>query len=185
MANESKYPCHQQSDQTKWCDYDKTVGKVHGGGFMGHTCIRKTYPVPDGYRMLQPGEIIKENDLCWFADKWQQVPHTADYTGAADPERHPCIIRAHSSYLYGHGQPAEEKRADQIRPNYYKQGGIEVIGIIRAFKLGFNLGNVIKYVLRAGLKSENRLEDLQKANTYLQFELTEEKQKDGSPHVDI
>lgn len=69
---------------------------------------------------------------------------------------------------------------DEIHPNYYQQGGIEVIGIIRAFRLGFNLGNVLKYILRAGLKSDSRLQDLQKANTYLQFELKDEHEKDGN-----
>lgn len=139
---------------------------------------RTSYPVPDGYRMLQPGEIIKENDLCWFADKFQQVPHTSEYTGAADPAKHACIIRADSSYLYGHGQPAEEKRSDLIKPDYYQTDSVyEPFKIIRHYGLNFFEGNVLKYLLRAGKKSsKTRLEDLRKANTYLASEIEQTKQ---------
>ena len=54
--------------------------------------------------------------------------------------------------------------------------GIEVIDIAR--HLNFNLGNVIKYVLRAGHKSESgysdldkKIEDLQKARWYIDDEI--------------
>ena len=39
-------------------------------------------------------------------------------------------------------------------PPHYKSGGIEVIDVIEAFELGFHLGNVVKYVLRAGRKGD-------------------------------
>ena len=51
--------------------------------------------------------------------------------------------------------------------SYYKQDGIECIDIIEAYDLGFCLGNVVKYVLRAGRKTEDELEDIQKALWYL------------------
>ena len=54
--------------------------------------------------------------------------------------------------------------------------GIEVIDITR--HMNFNIGNVIKYVLRAGYKSEEgmnsrqkQIEDLQKAIFYLNDEI--------------
>lgn len=57
-------------------------------------------------------------------------------------------------------------------PDYYNQGSIEVIDIIDDYGLNFNLGNAIKYVLRAGKKSEaTRLEDLEKACFYLNREI--------------
>ena len=53
-------------------------------------------------------------------------------------------------------------------PAYYRsKNGVEVIDIIEEFGLGFHLGNVVKYVLRAGHKS-NELEDLEKAKWYLE-----------------
>lgn len=51
-------------------------------------------------------------------------------------------------------------------PDHYRAGGIEAIEVIEAFGLGFHLGNVVKYVLRAGRKGD-RLEDLKKARWYL------------------
>jgi len=51
-------------------------------------------------------------------------------------------------------------------PSHYTShpSGIEVIQITR--HMGFNLGNVIKYVLRADHKG-NTIEDLKKAQWYL------------------
>ena len=53
-------------------------------------------------------------------------------------------------------------------PSYYRRGSIDVWDFIRAQGLSFHLGNVIKYVCRAGYKpEEHMLEDLKKAKTYL------------------
>jgi hypothetical protein len=54
---------------------------------------------------------------------------------------------------------------------YYKRGGIEAIDVIDAWGLGYELGNVIKYVARAGYKGTLRLEDLKKARWYLDREI--------------
>lgn len=51
-------------------------------------------------------------------------------------------------------------------PAHYRAGGIESIDVIEGFDLGFHLGNVVKYVLRAGRKID-ALEDLRKARWYL------------------
>jgi len=55
-------------------------------------------------------------------------------------------------------------------PAHYKVGGIETIDFVEAKSLGYNLGNVIKYVSRADHKG-SRDEDLQKALWYLNREL--------------
>ena len=53
-------------------------------------------------------------------------------------------------------------------PNHYNQGKFEVIEVIEDQKLGFHLGNAIKYILRAGKKyPEKTIEDLEKAIWYL------------------
>lgn len=58
-------------------------------------------------------------------------------------------------------------------PDYYNAGGIEAIDYIEAHSLNFNLGNVIKYVTRAGYKpDENALIALEKAHWYLEREIT-------------
>jgi hypothetical protein len=56
---------------------------------------------------------------------------------------------------------------DKTNPAHYKsKAGIEAIDVIEAFNLGYCLGNVIKYVLRAEKKGE-KLADLKKARWYL------------------
>ena len=58
------------------------------------------------------------------------------------------------------------------RPEYYggKDSTYEVFNVLEAWKLDkdFYLGNVLKYLARAGKKSYNKKEDLQKALVYLQ-----------------
>ena len=58
------------------------------------------------------------------------------------------------------------------QPSHYQgQGGLNANQVIRAFELNFALGNVVKYVLRAGRKpDEPALDDLRKALWYLQEE---------------
>lgn len=57
-------------------------------------------------------------------------------------------------------------------PHHYASGKIEVIEAIEDWKLGFNRGNAIKYVARAGKKDpEKEIEDLEKAVWYLKREI--------------
>ena len=61
--------------------------------------------------------------------------------------------------------------ADPVNhPEHYKTGGIETIDFIEAKSLGYNLGNVVKYVTRSDHKG-NKLQDLQKAAWYLNREI--------------
>ena len=77
--------------------------------------------------------------------------------------------------------PLTEIRDGQVRlvkaltdnvnhPPHYKAGGIETIDFIEAKSLNYNLGNVVKYITRADHKG-NKLEDLQKAQWYLNREI--------------
>ena len=60
-----------------------------------------------------------------------------------------------------------EPKPDAVNhPAHYKIGGIETIDFIEAKNLGYNLGNVVKYITRADHKG-NKLEDLRKAQWYL------------------
>lgn len=57
-------------------------------------------------------------------------------------------------------------------PSHYTDGKIEVIDFIEDKRLGFNLGNCVKYVSRAGKKDPSKLvEDLRKAAWYLNREI--------------
>lgn len=57
-------------------------------------------------------------------------------------------------------------------PEYYVKKGIEAIDFIEAHSLNFSLGNVIKYITRAGHKEgEDTLTALKKARWYLEREI--------------
>ena len=63
-------------------------------------------------------------------------------------------------------------------PDYYTRGGIETFDFIEAKELGFNLGNVVKYVSRCGHKKSKgmsqetkAIQDLEKAKVYLEREI--------------
>lgn len=60
---------------------------------------------------------------------------------------------------------------DPVNPSHYKDhpSGVECVVIAEHF--GFNLGNAIKYIWRAGLKSADAREDLRKACWYIEREL--------------
>lgn len=59
------------------------------------------------------------------------------------------------------------KQEDVINhPSHYTRGKIEVIDFIEDQQLPYHLGNVIKYIARAGYKGD-KLEDLKKARWYL------------------
>lgn len=72
------------------------------------------------------------------------------------------------------------------RPSHYADSKIEVIDYIEDKKLGFCLGNAIKYISRAGKKKDSgrdvkakEIEDLQKAIWYINrriYELNENMQ---------
>lgn len=56
--------------------------------------------------------------------------------------------------------------------HYRKDSGFEAIDVIEAWNLGFNLGNVVKYVSRAGKKAPSlMIEDLEKSKWYLEREI--------------
>lgn len=62
-----------------------------------------------------------------------------------------------------------------VRPVYYggEENPFEPRKIIEWYKLGFHLGNAIKYILRPekSKRKKERIQDLKKAITYLEFEI--------------
>lgn len=75
-------------------------------------------------------------------------------------------------------KPKETKMSqpsDPVKnPSHYggKNNPYEVIKVIWAWKLGFCLGNAVKYIARAGKKDPSKyVEDLEKAIDYLQKEI--------------
>ena len=77
--------------------------------------------------------------------------------------------------------------ADPHGPEYYKRGATDVWDFIREQGLNFHLGNAVKYLCRAGYKTDSKIQDLEKAIHYLTNELDHEKDvylraSQGIPH---
>ena len=72
---------------------------------------------------------------------------------------------------------AKEPKETVNHPEYYGGGDnpYEVIKVIRAWDLGFSLGNSVKYIYRAGIKDPStKVEDLKKAIWYIEEEIQNE-----------
>lgn len=79
----------------------------------------------------------------------------------------------------GYNQPSSTAPAGTqvCHPSYYggEDNPYEAIKVIEAWNLGFNLGNTLKYISRAG-KKDNAVEDLEKARWYLDREIQRRKE---------
>lgn len=74
---------------------------------------------------------------------------------------------------------------DKYNPNYYKNYSIQVTDAIDSWGLSFVQGNIIKYIVRAGKKTADPSDDLNKALWYLERELSKyerQKEKDSRKH---
>lgn len=98
----------------------------------------------------------------------------------------------HKFYLayFKRSEQLRREEADKINsldsvnhPAHYNTGKIEVIEFIEDKNLGFHLGNVVKYVARAGKKNpEKEIEDLEKAMWYLNRKIQVLKGNPGKPN---
>lgn len=71
------------------------------------------------------------------------------------------------------GKSKKKESSNVDHPDHYmKNSGFEVIDVIDAWKLDFDLGNAIKYIARAGKKDhEKTVEDLEKAAWYISHKI--------------
>lgn len=101
-----------------------------------------------------------------------------DYFGECSEEEMHAIDLAMMNALgltLGKGSPTKEapKKNDAVNhPSHYTDGKIEVIDYIEDKRLGYHLGNAVKYISRAGKKDPAKAsEDLKKAVWYIAREI--------------
>lgn len=73
-----------------------------------------------------------------------------------------------------------DKKEQVNHPSHYggQNNPYEAIKVIHAWDLGFDLGNTVKYISRAGKKDPNKeIEDLEKAEFYLKSRINVLKEK--------
>lgn len=75
----------------------------------------------------------------------------------------------------------DKNKKEQVNhPSHYggQNNPYEAIKVIHAWDLGFDLGNTVKYISRAGKKDPNKeIEDLEKAEFYLKARINVLKEK--------
>lgn len=67
---------------------------------------------------------------------------------------------------------------DGGKANYYCANGIEAQDVIEAFGLNFSRGSALKYLLRAGRKTDDEIRDLEKSRAYIDREIERLKRAD-------
>lgn len=85
----------------------------------------------------------------------------------------------HSVHIQSGADIVSEWEEEHVNhPSHYggSDNPYEAIKVIEAWQLNFNLGNVIKYISRAGKKG-SKTEDLQKALWYLQREVNKQEKE--------
>jgi len=87
---------------------------------------------------------------------------SSDPASAGSLNKAPSIVEEHF--------PITMQGDSVNHPEHYRVGGIETIDFIEAKNLGYNLGNVVKYITRSDHKGY-KLQDLQKAAWYLNREI--------------
>lgn len=81
------------------------------------------------------------------------------------------VTTAYGKIIIYDSEREEKSMTKDYTPTHYK-GTTQPIDLINAQNLNFNLGNVVKYVCRAGKKQgESNLKDLEKAKDYINYEI--------------
>lgn len=127
---------------------------------------------------LSPSEIAKKlkTDVNYvYTLKWEDrkkgvTPQAKKYK---KPSKIVKAVKEMDRYLKDLNLP----KPDLVNhPPHYKSGGIETLDFIEAKDLNFRLGNVVKYVSRAGKKPDSDpVKDLEKAAFYLNREIAARK----------
>ena len=109
----------------------------------------------------------KEQNLILEIKRISQIPESLPQEKAIDALKHIHHI------INNYQEEQNNIQHNAINhPHHYRPGTYEAINVIQQWQLNFALGNVIKYICRAGLKdSAKNIEDLQKALFYLNAEV--------------
>ena len=106
-------------------------------------------------------------------EDWKKLGYPVTQTGSIPPSFNPSTSTANMFCKDYKDRIVELPDPNALRPEHYggKDNVFEVFNVLDAWGLDkdFYLGNVIKYVARAGKKNKSKeKEDLQKALVYLQ-----------------
>ena len=111
---------------------------------------------------------LLKNETCYVLTTLMK-PHDLAYWTCEDCQMSDYKIVEFDELL--DDEPEDEQENDIIsHPAHYCHSKYEPKDVIRDWGLNFNLGNVVKYISRAGYK-DDIVQDLKKARQYLDFEI--------------
>ena len=139
------------------------------------------HPLPIGiniYTFKGDGQIsscVSHSKNVWLYTVKNEINEFTVYSDEVFLVKEACLAakEMQSGKIESTSRQEQLESKDMVNhPEHYggKDNPMEVIKIINHYNLGFELGNTIKYILRAD-KKENRQQDLEKALWYLQHEI--------------
>ena len=153
-----------------------TKNTMHGRGYIGQVFTNKGYPFNDIEeaidRLLKHGILYLDDNYVCF--KFPEEDHGGFDTqlDVPVPDYIKVVLEANAKANEEIVVPDSHKKNPAVHsPSHYTRGGIETIDFIEAKGLNFHLGNVVKYVSRAGFKQDALIQDLEKALWYLNREI--------------
>jgi hypothetical protein len=155
-VKKSKGKVSKSEQIRKLYDAGKSVKEIKARVNCSHALIAI---VLRNYRNKKPGKAVFKSPRSRLINDLFQMKKAMDVI-----EKKPAKIITHSQFA--------KDALDLINsPPHYKTGGVETIDFIESKDLNYRLGNVIKYVSRAGRKATDPVEDLKKAAWYLNREI--------------
>lgn len=112
----------------------------------------------------------------WFSPLWlEPVDAAPTQTNPTESEAKPSLLALPVEEAAHPSSDFVKNASDPVnKPSHYQFSQYEPVKVIQAWDLSFCLGNVVKYIARAGRKDSSKLiEDLEKAKRYLELELEE------------
>ena len=158
---------------TAWND---GVHSVDGGG-AGNGSSTEAQSPGTGARGALGGDEGGIPQTAWFAP----VEDTLECKDGV------CPVPWATKPVFTIETPPVVKEDTVNHPSHYggKDNTYEAIKVIEAWDLDFCLGNVVKYLSRAGKKSDKKVEDLEKALWYLNREIENLKKKNKQEPQDV
>ena len=131
---------------------------------MGSVC---EYCIHDGKNCGK--KPCKAGIKSWFNTPCKENPPADNEPQEVIPAEVRVDLRKVAKEIVGECAVDKSTSVDNVNhPSHYTFGKIEVIDFIEDKKLGFHLGNAVKYISRAGRKDPAKtVEDLRKAAWYL------------------
>jgi len=128
----------------------------------GKTILDKTGKIKEGTRI--GGLTLRRLP----GDMWTWKKETKK-----DLENKPTKLIVQPQYKAAALKLLDMKEADLVnKPPHYTDGGVDTLKFIEAKDLNYRLGNVVKYISRAGKKvGSDPVQDLEKARFYLEREI--------------